>query len=123
MFEQSWNIVPVSAMAVVPLPTVVPLPAVVPFWTERRFRTFLADSLTDFAGETAGTGSAGNAGNSVGPEQNIYKFCMFYKFLGLMDYRTTKFKNDANRPSCFQQLQAVIYPKSRYFTIRLPVYL
>ena len=23
---------------------------------------------------------------------------------GLMDYRTTKFENDANRPSCFQQL-------------------
>ena len=42
---------------------------------------------------------------------------------GLLDYRTTKFENDANRPSCFQQLQAVIYPKSRYFTIRLPVYL
>ena len=31
---------------------------------------------------------------------------------GLLDYRTTKFENDANRPSCFQQLQAVIYHKS-----------
>ena len=29
-------------------------------------------------------------------------------YAGLMYYSTTKFENDANRPSCFQQLQAVI---------------
>ena len=27
--------------------------------------------------------------------------------MGLMYYSTTKFENDANRPSCIQQLQAV----------------
>ena len=36
-----------------------------------------------------------------------YLFLHFYVDLnlsnGLMDYRTTKFENDANRPSCFQQ--------------------
>ena len=36
--------------------------------------------------------------------------------MGLLDYRTTKFENDANRPSCFQQLQAVIYIYAVFFS-------
>ena len=34
-----------------------------------------------------------------------------YNSRGLMDYRTTKFENDGNRPSCFQQLQDGITSK------------
>ena len=42
-------------------------------------------------------------------------------FLGLLQYGSTKFFNDAFRPCWIWQLQAVIYAKSKYYNKRLPV--
>ena len=39
--------------------------------------------------------------------ENLCFQCIECFFTGLMYYSTTKFENDANRPSRFQQLQAV----------------
>ena len=38
-----------------------------------------------------------------------------------MYYSTTKFEDDANRPSCFKQLQAVIYPVLYNKTTSIPI--
>ena len=42
---------------------------------------------------------------------------------GLIYFGTTKFENDANRPFCFKQLQAVIYPKSKFLSTHIVKYL
>jgi len=47
------------------------------------------------------------------PHDSIKYMFKLLDIRGLLDYRTTKFENDANRPSCFQQLQSITDKKNR----------